>query len=77
MVHHCTCGALAYLFGREAVLAVLRLVGFAFLAGVGLLILFALFDRVLTYLVVAVAVAAPIVVVAGWWQVRKANRQAE
>jgi Flp pilus assembly protein TadB len=56
---------------------VLRLVGFAFLAGVGLLIVFALFDRVLTYLVVAAAIAALVVVVAGWRQVRKANRQAE
>jgi hypothetical protein len=68
---------LAHWCGREAVVAVLRLVGFAFLAGVGLLILFALFDRVLTYLVVAVAIAAVVVVVAGWRQVRKANRQAE
>jgi hypothetical protein len=58
-------------------MAVLRLVGFAFLAGVGLLIFFALFDRVLTYLVVAAAIAALVVVVAGWRQVRKANRQAE
>jgi Flp pilus assembly protein TadB len=68
---------LAHLCGRETVVAVLRLVGFAFLAGVGLLIVFALFDRVLTYLVVAAAIAALVVVVAGWRQVRKANRQAE
>jgi hypothetical protein len=66
-----------HLRGTEAVVAVLRLVGLAFLAGVGILILFALFDRVLTYLVVAVAIAALIAVVAGWRQVRRANRQAE
>lgn len=56
---------------------VLRLAWFGFLGGLGLLILFALFDRLLGYLVVAVAVGALIVVSAGWRQVRRANRQAE
>jgi len=59
------------------VVPVLRLAWFGFLGGLGLLILFALFDRLLGYLVVAVAVGALIVVSAGWRQVRRANRQAE
>jgi hypothetical protein len=75
--HYCAWSVLAHVWGRETVVPVLRLVWFGFLGGLGLLILFAVFDRLLSYLVVAVAVGALIVLSAGWWQVRRANRQAE
>ena len=58
-------------------MVVLKLVTFVFLAGLGLLMVFALFDTFFSALAAAAAVAAITVAAAGWWQARKANRQAE
>ena len=56
---------------------VLKLVTVVFLAGVGLLTVFALFDTFFSTLAAIAAVAAITAAGAGWWQARKANRRAE
>ena len=58
-------------------MAVLKLVTFVFLAGLGLLMVFGLFDTLFSTLAAAAAVAVIAIAAAGWWQARKANRQAE
>lgn len=58
-------------------MVVLKLVTFVFLAGLGLLMVFALFDTFFSTLAAGAAVAAIAVAAAGWWQARKAKRQVE
>ena len=58
-------------------MVVLKLITFVFLAGLGLLMVFELFDTFFSTLAAAAVVAAITAAAFGWWQARKANRQAE
>ena len=58
----------------KTIVVVLKLVTLVFLAGLGLLMVFQLFDSLFSTLAAAAAVAVITAAGAGWWQARKANR---
>jgi hypothetical protein len=63
--------------GRETLVALLKLVTSALLAGLAVLMVFQLFDTVFSTLAAVAVVAAIIAVGVGWWQAKKADGRAE